>query len=298
MDLSKDDSALVALLQRQSDWSTAGKQLKLDIGRTRTRALYLAVVGAALSTASAQVGRASAPGAWVLGLLAAIALGLAPVVGRAATAVAVRDWTRVRSVSEALKTEVYTYLAGVAPYRGEGRRVLLLDRTRTILDGQPDLARYSSGRESKQRPLPEVHDVASYIAVRVNQQIDGYYRPRAAECRRRLTRLRGVEVSLAAFAAALAAVTGFFPDAGLGSWVAVVTTVGAAIAAHTAAQRYEFEQIEFARTADQLEDLRSRYLIDEHDENTDDEFVDKCERVISIQNEGWMAKLVRVDERA
>lgn len=294
----RDDKVLVTLWQRQSVWSSAADRVKRDIGRARTWALCLAVAGAVLSTGSAQVGRWSATAAWVLGLLAAVALGLAPVAGRPATAAAVRDWTRIRSVSEALKTEIYTYLAGVGPYRGDDPRRTLLDRGERIVAGQPDLLRYTAGIAPGKRPPPAVHDVGSFIEVRLNGQINRYYRPRAAAYRRKLSRLRGAEVGLAAFAAVLAALTGFFPHAALSVWVAVVTTVGASVAAHAAAQRYEYQQVEFARTADQLEELRARYELDPHDDATDDEFVAKCERVISIQNDGWMAKLVHVDDPA
>jgi hypothetical protein len=295
MTVPQDDSTLVTHWRRQNLWSTAANKAKNRIGKARGRALLLTTTAAVLSTTSTQLSHWNATTARTLAILAAIELAVVPFVSGRATPAAVRDWTRLRSVSEALKVEVYTYLAGVKPYRGQARRQRLQERVEEIAGGQPDLQPLIAGLDAADRPLPGIHDVASYIRIRLNGQIDGYYRPRASDYRKKVDRLRTVEICLTAFAAVLAVLAGFYPHAGLSAWVAVVTTIGAAVAAHAAAQRYEYQQIEFARTADQLETLRTSYEIGPHDDEAEDRFVEECERVISIQNEGWMAKLVRSD---
>jgi hypothetical protein len=73
-------------------------------------------------------------------------------------------------------------------------------------------------------------------------------------------------------------------------WVPVLTTISAAVTAHAAAERYEFLVVEYLRTARELERLRrARSHVGGL---SDEEFVRACEHVISLQNEGWMAKLV------
>jgi hypothetical protein len=80
------------------------------------------------------------------------------------------------------------------------------------------------------------------------------------------------------------------PQWDLGAWIAVVTTISATVAAHVGATRYEYQLIEYIRTAEELSQLR-------HDATATispaelDQLVAQCERIISIQNEGWMAKL-------
>lgn len=72
------------------------------------------------------------------------------------------------------------------------------------------------------------------------------------------------------------------------------TTISAALTAHVAAVRYEFLLIEYARTAAQLERLRDRRhppADPNQAAHADGEFVAQCERIISAQNEAWMAKL-------
>lgn len=291
MNSTADTEALIQVWRDQSVWSRAANQLRRGIGRARQRALGFAIAGALLSAASTQVADRHAGATMALAFLSAAVLGLAPLLGQTPATSTVRDWTRTRAVSEALKAELYTYLAGVAPFRGEGRTRLLLDRTNQVIADAADLTRHIAGVRAADRPLPEVHDVESFIAVRIEGQINGYYRPRAADMRRRLARLRLATTVLTAIAAVLAALGGFLPAERVSAWVGVATTIGAAIAAHAAAERYEFQQVEFTRTVDQLEYLRSRYLVGPRSEATADTFVAECERVISIQNEGWMAKL-------
>jgi hypothetical protein len=206
----------------------------------------------------------------------------------------VEAWARARSASESLKEQVYSYLAGVSPYRDADRDQQLRQRSGATLAAVDDLLPETGGIEPVPRPLPVVGNVDDYVTVRVGQQIRGYYRARASRLRTILGRLRGVELMLAVAAVVLAATAGTIGIKGAGQWVTVVTTISAALAAHMAAARYEYMLIEYSRTAAQLERLRDERepLADPgQTARADDAFVAECERVISDQNESWMAKL-------
>ncbi len=88
----------------------------------------------------------------------------------------------------------------------------------------------------------------------------------------------------------LGALAARFPGWGLGAWIAVVTTVIAAVGAHAAAARYDYQLVEYLRTAQELTRLRRATAYATSDAELGD-LVVQCERVISIQDEGWMAKL-------
>jgi hypothetical protein len=109
------------------------------------------------------------------------------------------------------------------------------------------------GITPRKRGLPAVSDIGSYLYVRVRKlQLADYYRPKAARMKRRLNQFK--------------------------------------VAAYIAAERYEFQWIEFSRTAVQL-----RRLLDPHDSGDPEaplgpDLAAACEQVISIQNEAWMAK--------
>ncbi|HEX3779241.1 MAG TPA: DUF4231 domain-containing protein [Pseudonocardiaceae bacterium] len=279
--------------QRQRLWSLAADRAKRGVGRTRTVGLSLGIAAALLATAAAQTAPWSSVAGRVLAFLSAVAAGLAPLAAIRSGPSALRDWTRLRSVSEALKGEVYVFLTGAGPYRDDGEAATLLDRADRIDAEAADLAhRYTSDQPPPAvRPLPEVSDVDSYAEVRVSGQIRDYYRPRAELMTRRIALIRRAELGLSALAVVLGAVAGAFGVQSASVWVAAVTTVAAAVTAHAAAARYAYQQLEFSRTAAELDSLLARRAVAcAPTSEADDQFVEQCEQVISVQNEAWMAK--------
>ncbi|AGZ40706.1 DUF4231 domain-containing protein [Actinoplanes friuliensis] len=281
-------SSLEAAWAQQSLWSQAATKLKRRLQTTRRAALGLAIGGAVLSATAATVGLESALGK-VFAFAGAVLVGLSGLAGNAAGPTTMRDWTRVRSISEALKSAVYMSLAGFPP----------ADLDAEIQDleaGADDLRQYKVGIEPKQRPLPSIHDLESYLEGRVEAQIIGYYRKNARNLARTLERFRRLSIGLAITGLLLGAAAGTWEIDRLAGWVPVVTTIGAAVAAYVAAERYSYMLLEYSRTADEL--ARIRHRRGRAASMTDEELVRHAENVISIQNEGWMAKLNEADEPA
>ncbi|MFC4853978.1 DUF4231 domain-containing protein [Actinophytocola glycyrrhizae] len=280
------DVAITLLWQRQSVWSQAANRLKVRITWARSATLLLIVLGAVFGTGAAQ---AQGTLSRVLAAGAAVALALASLAGRGGSPTVVRDWTRARSVSEAIKADVYTYLAGARPFDGPDRDEKALHELDDLMRSVDDIVRHTTGLTPVDRSLPPVHDVDSYAKERVVKQLDGYYLPKAREMARKVQFTHVLEVTLSGAAAVLAAVVAVLPSTAVSAWIGVFTTVAAAVTAHAAASRYEYQQIEFTRTADELERLTTLRAVGGHLD--DEEFVVTCERIISIQNEGWMARL-------
>jgi hypothetical protein len=284
--------AITLLWDRQSVWSQAANQLKIRISRARVLVLALTVTGAVFGAVSASLPQ---PAARVCAAVAAVALALAAVAAGGTTPGLVRDWTRARSVSESLKSDVYTYLAGAGAFRGPDRDEAALRELAETSALARDLLRHTTGVAPISRALPAVRDVDTYTAVRVRGQLNDYYRPNSLLMAARVRLARRCETGLAAAAAALASLAAVFPGVLAAAWIGVLTTVTTAITAHVGAARYAYQQVEFTRTADELE----RLLADRSTGRTsDDDFVAESERVISIQNEGWMAKLGNADRPA
>jgi hypothetical protein len=125
--------------------------------------------------------------------------------------------------------------------------------------------------------------------VRVREsQLEKYYEPNTAKLRQRIWQLKAVQVTLALVAAGLAAVAAISPS--VGAWAAVATTAGGAVTAYIAGQRYEFLWIEYSRTASELRRLLDRRTAADGSSLSGPELVAACEEVISVQNQGWMAK--------
>jgi hypothetical protein len=150
---------------------------------------------------------------------------------------------------------------------------------------------------SRQTIAPDPLSIEQYIELRVNQQIEGYYTPRAASETRKVKRLRAIELWLAGGSASLAAiiaVIGAENCYSMAPWSAVMTTAMAAVVAHLSLGRHEHQVTTYTPTAPHLRRLSSLFK-DTHKGCTptsqeSDEFVTACESTISIENQGWMAE--------
>jgi hypothetical protein len=267
-------------------WSQVAGRLKARIDRARDAGLVLGILGAVLGVVATQVGT-DVVGGRLLAVVAGVAVGLVPLVRRGASQVVVRTWTRARSVSEGLKSEVYAYLSGGSAYEGEARDRVLAARTRDIVASVGDVIGAAAGVSPDGRPLPAVDGIDSYVRVRVGGQIDGYYRPRAAAYARRLGWFRRVEATLGAAGVVVAVLVGTGGVAAVGAWVAVVSTLAAAVAAHAGAARYDHQIVEFERTASRLAQLRACWQVEGWSPSA---LIDACEEAISIENQAWMAR--------
>jgi hypothetical protein len=280
------------LWSRQRAWSKAADRAKADVARHRLASLLLVVLAAGLGAAAPELGRVDDHAGRICGLVAGVSLGLIPLVRSRLDVSTYEAWSRLRSVSEALKVEIYTYLAGVDPYRDEDRGAKLMQRGTDVLRKGDDLLDRIRTSDQRERPLPAVTDVPTYIDQRVRRQARTYYEPQARQMGRRARRVRVAQtvLSLAAVGLGVLASTN---DTGLAPWIGVIGTISGAVIAHSAAARYSFLQLEYQRTAAELDRILERY---EHSHPTgpvlDDWLVATCEAVISFQNEAWMAELV------
>jgi hypothetical protein len=87
---------------------------------------------------------------------------------------------RARSVSEALKSEVYLFLSRSGSYQTADRERRLEAEVQRLERDAGDLERHTEGVRARDRALPIVHDVDSYLDVRGRQsRLEGYYEPKA-----------------------------------------------------------------------------------------------------------------------
>ena len=277
---------------RQRAWSRAADRAKAEVGRYRVASLLLVVIASGLGAAAPIVGDFSDSAGRLCGLVAGISLGLIPLVRHRLDRPTYERWSRTRSISEALKAEVYTYLAGTGAYRGTEREQTLQTLTEEIAERADDLVPYLNRADGRARPTPAVTDVASYLTLRVESQIHGYYMRHGRRMANRARLVRRAQAGLAIAAVVLGVVASAGQTA-VAPWIGVIGTVSGAVIAHSAAARYSFLELEYYRTAEQLTRLIKRYQrsVDPGPE-MEDWFVSECERVISFQNEAWMAELV------
>ncbi|HEV8389753.1 MAG TPA: DUF4231 domain-containing protein [Dongiaceae bacterium] len=296
------EEVVTKIWKRGLAWSRAADKLKARVVYARISALALSASGAVLETVAATL-LAEQPDArtWCAAV-GAVLLAIATfVTARLLTVDAVRAWTRLRSVSEAIKAEVYIFRAKAAPYIEDDALDKLRDKTNETQAAAQDLERHVAGMVVGAEAPPPMLTHDDYIAGRVEQQIEGFYRKKATQYAHRLTALRAGEFVLGLAGTTLGALAAVISshetspsasDAGIGAWVAVLTTLGAALAAHIAANRYDFLVVSYYGTARRLEDLVIKWRSHPDTGGADawSTFVNACEDAISVESESWVAK--------
>ncbi|SDM35549.1 Protein of unknown function [Streptomyces sp. cf386] len=278
----------------QSIWSQAAARRRTGIARARAATLCAGVGAGVLGAAAAQLMPLSPPAGRTFAFLALLAAGSAPLTALGASPDRVRQWTRLRSVSEELKSQVYVYLAGLAQYRQSARRdAELLDRTGAVLAEIADLESETHGIRPADRPLPPVTDTVGYVEQRLRHQLESYYRPKADEMAGRARLVERCGQALAALSVLLGAAAGAFEAQAAAVWIPVVAAVTVAVVSHGASARYVSQQIEYSMTAGELERLLRWWQQRAPATDADaDRLAERTEHIVSVQNEGWMAKWI------
>jgi hypothetical protein len=286
------------LWKEQSFWSLTADRLKARVQRVRLLALCLVVAVALASTLTVIVPDQSA---WARGLAVGAGLGAAVLAFLRPlwSGTHLKNWVRARSVSEGLKSETYLWLAKAGEYQGDITATRLRERTEQIrLDGA-DLRHLGHGIQGAVRPLPDVRNGRSYFTVRIHGQgmpSNGkpkgqlpWYTREAEALRTRLNAWAWFERGVVLTGAGVAFVGAWF-DTSVALWTTLAMTASAALGVHVAASRYEYQLLEYQRTA-----LALRLLSDRVDAALSESevlaLVVKAEEVVSIENKGWMAKL-------
>ncbi|MFG3267213.1 MULTISPECIES: DUF4231 domain-containing protein [Streptomyces] len=275
----------------QSIWSQAANRSRTSIGRARAATLWASVAAGVFGVAASQLLGSYVELGRLCSFLALLAAGAAPLAARGAAPERVREWTRLRSVSEELKSQVYVYLARLAPYRQPDRDTELQRRADAVQAEAAGLAAAIRGIRPADRPLPPVTDPAGYVSGRLRGQLDGFYRPKAQEMGRRARRVERCGVALAALSALLGATAGAFAAQQAAAWIPVVAVISASVVSHGASARYVALEVEYSRTAGELERiLRWWDRLAPASDAEADRLAERTEHVVSVQNEGWMAK--------
>ena len=278
---------------------TAGR-CKKELLSWRWRVLMLGMVGALAGTLCQELihlgfktmaGWSRLPA--VLGWLSAACLGLATLFGKELVSPdRERRWIRARSLAEAFKKEVFLFRTATPPYADGERAGCLLQRSDELLKGATDLIPDPISEQDKGRKLPEPDlTLEGYLAERIDDQINNFYRVRVAELSAKLKRNKSVALVLGVLAAMLGA---FGATGWTAGWVAVISTITASLAAYAYGGRYQYLIISYQATANRLERLRAQFqILYQNDTAACHRFIQTCEEAISIENSGWMSEMVR-----
>jgi len=295
------DDALRLVWGRYRTWAATSRAAKAPLNRWRKLVLILIVAGAVSGTLSEQTR------GWqlsiivekmpsvVCGLVSAIALALATFFTRTKLSTeSERRWIRARSAAEAFKAQAFLYAVQIPPYENEDRQKNLLSEENEVRENVKDIIPVSLTDDDKLKGIPKENlSIKDYIDLRVKDQKDKFYIPKAQEHNAIVETSRQWSLWLGSIAAILGVIAALFPDGMTAGWVPVLSTVTAAIASYFYAERHEQLALIYQATADRLETLLARWNTTPEAERDPVEFIKSCEAAISTENRAWMAKFIR-----
>jgi hypothetical protein len=279
------DPSLETLALDQKRWSITADALKKSIGMAQWTVLVLLIAGALLETLAAQIAAKSTP-AEVVGYAGAAALAIVAVVrqwrlGRER----VQAWVLARAASESLKHEMFLYRANAGPYSGNDAVDVLYDRRDQILKKADPVRKYTVEPKKEDVTVPGPLDENGYIAERIDRQIE-FFNERSTKYSKLQGIIGGLEFLLAIAAALLGVASTTTGNQRIGPWVAVITTVTGAFAAHALAQRYEQLTVNYRATADRLGGILGRWRA-KH--GSLPQLAEQTEAVLTEESQAWIA---------
>lgn len=279
--------ALDIVAQDQRVWSTTANALKRSVDNARKTTLGLTILGAFLATAAAQ---ADGDTARALGYSAAAALALAGVIRQWRLGnERVQAWILARTGSEALKRELYLCRTAAGVYASGNPAETLMRRRDEIVQKMSIVQRYREQAARVEPPSP-VLTSDEYLEERIYGPTNGqvpFYDERSRLYAKAQARLNFVEFLLAMCGALLGVFVTSSGQKSYGAWVAVITTVSGAIAAHSIAQRYDQMIVSYRAAADRLAGIVGHWRAGGGNNLAD--LVERCESAILAENQGWIA---------
>ena len=300
VNIASAQPTLELIWRKYKRWAETSRRRKRELQIWQCWAMILTIVGAVLEMVSAQMP------VWGLnnefwsftGQIVAFIGGGALVVSTAIRAKKLSSsqhnaWLKARALAEAFKSAYYRYRAGIPLLNGDIPERHGLRSLSAQLDANVDIMPSNNLKASEEikgfdpRPL----DIDEYIKVRVQEQINQFYRPQARFHRQEAKRLRNCEFVLGICAAFLGLSGAIFNLANITTaWVAIITNCAAIFTIQLTAERHDFLVISYSATAARLEILLERLQEARRTGKSRDDqirILEECEMTISNENKAW-----------
>ena len=304
-----ENAALAETWRKYRGWAARARSIRASLDRWRLQVLCLTVAGAVLATLASQlptsfgaIGGMDVAGRALSGASAAV-MALAAFAGRSVLDPSTeRQWLRARALGESCKSECYRFATRVPPYDADDAGPRLLEKLQQLLAAGADVPAVAIGDQDATKGLPPYPlPVADYIAQRIRDQVDGYYRPKAAENERKAELCTRWVQGLNAGAAVLGAIGAIWGGGAVEAWVAVVGTITAAIGAFALGQRFQRLAATYHVTADRLAirlalwEVSKAAQLHPEAENPDEDraLVLDAESIMAAENEAWLAEFLK-----
>ena len=279
--------AITIVARDQKIWSATANSLKNGIRDARLIVLAITILVAIVETLGAQIHTAHSCLAAMFGYAGALGLAIAAVIRqRSLEHDRERAWILARSSSEAFKRELYLFRTSTGPYATGNPAETLLEKRAEILSKLEAVRKYCVEPKTEVKKPGDL-DTAAYLSDRITGEKGqiAFYNGRASEYTSRQRLLRRAEFGLTLLGAFLGVGLTINLKQAFGGWLAVVTTIAGALAAHAVAQRYDQLIESYRVTAERLEAVVARWIAN----GRTGPLVVPCEAILSEENQSWIA---------
>lgn len=318
-------SALEYIEKLVDKWDRTAINKKRVITVWRKRVMLAMLIGAAFGLASKEVqdisGVSFTVKTFVFGLdevfavISAVAIALSTFAGaKILSSDLEKSQLKARAACEALKVQGYLYAMQAPPYSGKNAESLLFKRIEIILKEVSSVAPelsvhkkrsalgefltilYMGKGDENSNPdqklkFKEDMTFHEYVEERVNGQVDEYYRKKAAEFQRIISRANAAML-LFGFAGVVIGTIGATYSTGLSMWIGLLSTASASVASYIHANKYEFLLMSYVSTAGQLELLSARYRsMVTPSEKAQRRFVAETETIFANEHNAWISEI-------
>lgn len=258
----------------------------------------------------------------ILATFSAIAIALATYAGsKVLNNDLEKTQLKARATAEALKVQAFLYSMKAPPYSGKNAEKVLFKRIEIILKEvasiTPELSTVTASKKSRFAKIiaylylgnktPNVEDrwiqrfkeditFDEYVEERVNGQIHGYYRVKAAQFQRTINNANAATLIFGFLGIAIGTI-GATTNPGISMWIGLLSTGTASIASYIHAGKYEYLLMSYVSTASQLELLSARFQsMTNPSEQMRQRFVSETETIFAAEHNSWISEIAGTQE--
>ncbi len=258
----------------------------------------------------------------ILATFSAIAIALATFAGsKVLNNDLEKTQLKARATAEALKVQAFLYSMKAPPYSGKNAEKVLFKRVEIILKEvgsiTPELSTVTKSKKSRFATIigylylgtkaPNVENrwiqrfkedmtFDEYVEERVNGQIHGYYRVKAAQFQRTINNANAATLIFGFLGIAIGTI-GATTSPGISMWIGLLSTGTASIASYIHAGKYEYLLMSYVSTASQLELLSARFQsMTDPSEYMRQRFVSETETIFAAEHNSWISEIAGTQE--
>jgi len=259
---------------------------------------------------------------YVLATGSAISIALATFAGsKVLSSDLEKSQLKARAAAEALKVQAFLYSMKAPPFSGKNAEKVLFKRIEIILKEvatiTPELSTITNNKKSVlSKFLSKIYigknatdsenrwiqrfkeDITfdQYVEERVNGQIHGYYRVKAAEFQRTINNANAATL-IFGFLGVVIGTIGATTWPGISMWIGLLSTASASIASYIHAGKYEYLLMSYVSTASQLELLSARFQsMTNPSEYLRQRFVSETETIFAAEHNSWISEIAGTHE--